>query len=335
LVLTGEAQALLLAIGAVGRFAGRRDKSLPLLAGRLRDQLLDPQAEAGLAVGGAYLVAPLTPVLAQREPELEARVALGQLARLGHLLRAVEELPDVDAHERRRHHPERRQRGVATADRQLAREDGVELVLARVLLEVGAWVGDRRPEAALGVEVIGVRARLERRSRLGRGDEQCAREVELCLELADRLRVRRVEDVERLLAKRAPQHLRRERRAAHAEEHDRVDPVDDRVRELQQQVDVLAHAPRLVEPAEPSRLVCARPERRVARPDAPYGFCSGAAKAGTCASGRLRPAYAPGVPAHHAAASEPRLARIESTISSNESANFRTPSASSVATTSS
>ena len=87
---------------------------------------------------------------------------------------------------------------------------------------------------------------------------------------------------------------------------------DDGVRELQKQVDVLAHAPRLVEPAEPLRLVGAGPERRIARPDPLDDL-------------RVR----------HAAASAPRFARTSSMIWSNESANFCTPSASIVSTTSS
>ena len=188
-------------------------------------------------------------------------------ARLRHLLRATEELRDVDAHQRRRHHAERRERRVAPADRRLAREHRGEAALARELLERRAGVGDRAELIAVSTrpfpEVVGVRARLERRARLRRGDEQRTRDVELRLEIADRLRMRRVEDVERLLPKRAREHLGRERRAAHAEQHDRVEAVDDRVGELQQQVDVLPHAPRLVEPAEPLPLV-RPPSRRVA-----------------------------------------------------------------------
>src|SRR5581483_10314736 len=121
--------------------------------------------------------------------------------------------------------------------------------LARQLLERRPRVGDRRPEPTLRVEVVRVRACLERRARLRRRDEERPRDVQLRLQRPDRLRVRRVEHVERLLAERAPQHLGRERRAAHAEQDDVVDAVDDRVRELEEQVDVLAHPPRLVEPA--------------------------------------------------------------------------------------
>jgi hypothetical protein len=122
--------------------------------------------------------------------------------------------------------------------------------------------------------------------------------------------MRRIENVERLLAERPPDHLGRERRAAHPEQHDCIDLIRDGVRELHEQVDVLAHAPWLIEPAEPLRLVGARPQRRVAPPD---------------------PLDDLGV--RHAAASAPRFARTSSMIWSNESANFCTPSASIVSTT--
>ena len=81
--------------------------------------------------------------------------------------------------------------------------------------------------------------------------------------------MRRVEDVEALGAERAAHHLGRERRAAHAEHDDVVDRArrDHLVRELEHLVQLLQHPLRLVEPAEPLRLVGAGPDGRVARPD--------------------------------------------------------------------
>jgi hypothetical protein len=76
--------------------------------------------------------------------------------------------------------------------------------------------------------------------------------------------VRRVEDVEVLGAE--PHHLRREARAAHAEQDDLVGV--DAGGELHELVDPLPHARRLVEPAEPLRLVTPGPDRGVALPDA-------------------------------------------------------------------
>ena len=116
LVLVRKPNLLRLAIGAVGRLAGRRHEALPLLSGRLGEQLLGPQPEAGGALLDAHLVAAVAPVLTEREAELEAGITFGEPARIRHLLRAPEEPRDVDAHQRGRHHPERRQRRVAAAD---------------------------------------------------------------------------------------------------------------------------------------------------------------------------------------------------------------------------
>ena len=107
---------------------------------------------------------------------------------------------DVDPHQRRRDDAERRQRGVAAADRRLAVEDVAEAALLREPLQVGARVGDggERGAALAGLlpEVVRVRARLQRRAGLRRRDEQRPLEIERRLERADRGRVRRVEHVE-------------------------------------------------------------------------------------------------------------------------------------------
>ena len=135
------------------------------------------------------------------------------------------------------------------------------------------------------------------------------------LERADRLRVRRVEDVEPVGAEREAHHLGRERRAAHAEHDDVVDRAgrDDLVRELEHLVELLQHPLRLVEPAEPLRLVGAGPDGRVARPD-PLDDVRGDG---------------------HATASASRFSAIPCLSSANESMNFCTPSCSSVSVTSS
>ena len=114
---------------------------------------------------------------------------------------------------------------------------------------------------------------------------------------------------------RPPHHLGRERRAAHAEHDDVVDRArrDDVVREREHVVELLQHALRLVEPAEPLRLVAAGPDGRVARPDP------------------LDDVGRDG----HAAASASRFSAIPCFSSANESMNFCTPSRSSVSVTSS
>src|SRR5436305_1685353 len=112
-----------LAIGPVGRLAGRRHEALVVLSGRLRDQLLGPKAEAAVRLVDADLVATFAPSLAELLPELEPGVALGKPARLGHLERALEQPLEVDPKQRRRNEAERRQRRVAAADGRLAVED--------------------------------------------------------------------------------------------------------------------------------------------------------------------------------------------------------------------
>ncbi len=102
----------------------------------------------------------------------------------------------------------------------------------------------------------------------------------------------------------------RERRAAHAEQDAVVELLGRGLREGVQLVDVDADARDDVEPAEPVILARVGPERSVVGPD-------------------------PLDDRRHAAASSARLARIPSSSSWNESANFCTPSASSVSTTSS
>ena len=261
-----------LPVGAVGRLARRGDEPLPLLAGGLGDQLLRPQAEAARRLADADLVAALVPAGAELPPELEARVPLVETAVVGHPLRVGEQPVDVDPHQRRRDDAERRQRGVAAADRRLAVEHVAEAALPREPLQVGARIGDggERGAALSGLlpEVVGVRARLERRAGLRRRDEQRPVEVERRLERADRGGMRRVEHVEAGRVERAPQHLGREARAAHPEQDDGVDPVGgDLLGERGELGHALAHAARLVEPAEPPRLVGAGPRRRVALPD--------------------------------------------------------------------
>src|SRR5581483_12293934 len=113
LVLGRQPHLLRLPVRPVRRLVRRGHESLPVLAGRLCDQLLGPETEARAALTDAYLVAPVAPVLAEREPELEPRVALREAAALRHLLRALEQTRHVHPHERRRHHPERRESRVA------------------------------------------------------------------------------------------------------------------------------------------------------------------------------------------------------------------------------
>ena len=226
---------------------------------------------------------------------------------------------DVDPHQRGRDDPERRERGVAAPDRRLTRED-LDPAGARLLLERRAGVRDRdelRPVAGLRPEVLEVRQRLERGPRLRRDDEHRPVEVEGLLGVPDHLRVRRVEHVQVVQAERPFQHLWCERRAAHPEQDERVEPRARRLRELDDVAGPLQHALRLVEPAQPPILVGAGPDRRVASPDP------------------LDEVLLRGDRHRYAGASSPRFARMPSSSSVNESMNFWTPSRSSVSVTSS
>src|SRR6058998_820370 len=78
-----------LPVGAVGGLVHRDgDETLPLLARRLGDQLLDPQPEPAGNRADLHLVAPVLPSRRETLAELEAGVALVEPAGLDHLLDA-------------------------------------------------------------------------------------------------------------------------------------------------------------------------------------------------------------------------------------------------------
>ena len=171
------------------------------------------------------------------------------------------------------------QRAVAAADVRVAVEDLAEAVLARQLLERRARVGDRgevRAVALARVEGLEHRHRLDRPARLRGDDHQRAVEVDAVEDLADLVRVRRVQDVQRQavveLAEGLAEDLRGEARAAHAE-HDRV-AVALGAQALGElcvgSSSLLALAVGDVQPAEPVgdlRGALRRPQRAVLAPD--------------------------------------------------------------------
>src|SRR5205085_7787027 len=105
------------------------------------------------------------------------------------------------------------ERGVAAADRRLAGEHAAKAPLAREVFErrTGVGDGDELLAAPAGPlpEVVRVRDRLERRARLGRGDEQRPLEVERLVDVTDQRGMGRVEDVQLLVPERSLQDLRR------------------------------------------------------------------------------------------------------------------------------
>src|SRR5262249_4819112 len=132
-----------LAVGSIRRLARRGNEALAVLAGRLGDELLGPEAEVARGTADADLVAAPAPAGSEPAPELVARIAFARAARLAHLLSLLEQALGVGAHQHRRHDPERRERRVATPDRGLAREDRAEPALAGEALELGSGGGDR------------------------------------------------------------------------------------------------------------------------------------------------------------------------------------------------
>ncbi len=231
------------------------------------------------------LVAPPAPEHAQDGAQRGAGILLGAppgRAGARHRLGRAEQPHDVEAHEGRRNHAEVGQGRVAPADRRQPEAHVTEAVRPGGLLELRAGIRDRdepiaRPAGADGLlhpleEVLLEDVRLEGRARLGGHDEQRPLEIDLRLGRPDLGRVRRVQHGERgpagEHAEGHAQDLGAEARAAHPEQQD--------VREARLP-DVLGDAPELAhppglrvgdpEPPEPARLVGARPQGGVARPE--------------------------------------------------------------------
>ena len=154
-----DAHLLRLAVGPVGRLARRRDEALALLAGRLGDELLGPEAEAVPGSGDADLVAALLPAVARAEAELEARVALARRHASAISLRAVEQPREVDAHQRRGHHA-RTARAPSSGRRSSARRRRPRGTRARARAARA-----REPGSVIATHCAPVAARLPRSSR--------------------------------------------------------------------------------------------------------------------------------------------------------------------------
>ena len=226
------------AVAAVGlrraeRLVGHRQHALAVLARRLGDQLLDPQP-VGLdrrVDDEGQLVAARERQLADRAAEPEAGVGgrVGITQRRTELRRAAQQRAQVGAQQRGRHEAEVRQRAVAPADVGVVEEDAPEAALLAQGREPRARIGDgdelRAVAAGLLPEVVEGRQRLDRPAGLRGDDEERLGDVDLGLDVAHGVGVGRVQHVQDqpvgVRAERAPEDLRRQRRAAHAE-HDRL-----------------------------------------------------------------------------------------------------------------
>ena len=271
-------------LGRPQRLFGDGQDPLPLLAGALRDQLLDPQPEAPdpPRQDERGLVAARQCGFRENGPEPRGGVLACRNPRgasLGHAMRPVQQLAHVDADQGRRDEPEIGQGGIATADVRGVQEGAAKSSLPGEPSErcIGVGNGDElcAPAARLLPEVAVQAVGLLRRPGLARNEEQRARDV-LASERGDHgTRVGAVEHrerrVARLAAERAPQHLRRQTRAPHATQHDAVELLSYLLGERRQCFDLLRHHLAHVEPTQPvADLGCSGvslPDGRVAAPN--------------------------------------------------------------------
>ncbi len=154
LLEVGEHAVVAVALGVPDRLVGHRQDSLVLLAGRLGDQLLDPQAEAPDRFGHdeRELVPTLQRQLAHRQSQPQTRVrgrgveavavGLCLLSRGQHRL-------DIDPHQRSRNQPEVRQHRVAAADVGVVLEHPSEPTFRGQVHEARPGIGDSHELPAL------------------------------------------------------------------------------------------------------------------------------------------------------------------------------------------
>ena len=272
--------------GIAERFAVDRDQALAVLAGGFGDQLFGPGAEIGdlLRRGDRHLVAAFEAGEPHRQPELHAGVFVRRhvgAAGAHHRERVRDQAANVDTGGRRRHQAERRQHGVASADRGIAVEDAGKALLGRDLLQRRAGIGDG-DEAMAGLvladglgdaieEIILHHVRLGGAAGFAGDDEQRVGEIDLLLHRAHLRGIGRIEHVQLreagFLREGFRQHFRPEARSAHAE-HDGVAEI----LPLHAAGKILVVGDvgggRAVQPAQPFVLVVIGPDRFVLLPQA-------------------------------------------------------------------
>ncbi len=218
-----------------GRLTGNRHDPLAMLAGALGNQLFDPEPERleTRRQQQRQLVAPLARGRAEQRAERDARIdaRVRDAARVGHAARAIEQDGQRHADERGGNDPEQRQGRIAAADIGGVDEDVEVALVQRAAVKLGAVVGDgdepRRPvldagrldpPARRGCHRVG----LDGRPRLARHDEERGgRPVERVAHGGGIRRVEHAEPRPHVVASKQPvEHLRRQARAAHAEQDD-------------------------------------------------------------------------------------------------------------------
>ena len=197
-----------------------------------------------------------------------------------HRQRVLQQRADVDACRRGRHQPERRQHGIASADRRVAMEGPRKALLGRDLLKRRAGIGhrDETVPGPVGAdrlgdareEVILHHVRLGGAAGLAGDDKECVGEVDRGLHAADLRGIGRIEHMQfrkaGLLRKRLGEHFRPKARSAHAK-HDGIGEVLPlhAVREVLVIRDIGRAG--AVQPAQPFVFVGPRPDRFVALPE--------------------------------------------------------------------
>ena len=240
---------------------------VPFFSGRLRDELFGPCAEPrdrGVA-DERELIATGFRERTEYRAEPDARglrgfrraVVCGQRTEA-----AVEDRRVVVSGQRRRNHPEVRERGISAADIGIVLEGAQEAGFLRFGGERGAGIGDRDERSAgvcradplrdAIVEVPEKRLGLDGRAALARDDEERVRDVERCFERANLARIGRIEHVElrvaRHVSERLAQHVRSERTSTHAENDDVREVLGAIARQGREFARSLEHGARKIEP---------------------------------------------------------------------------------------
>ena len=235
-----EDAVLAVVLGRRHRLAVDRDQAFAPLAGRFRDELFGPGADA--RIGGCCKDRHLVAAVVERQAAQGDAKPCARIHRRGHARRAAvdhalgrgQQVLDIQAHGGGRHQPELGQDRIAPADRRPAEKRAGEFVGRRGLLHGRARVGhgDEVPAGLIGadrlghamVEVVLEDIGLERRAGLGRDDEQAAGEVDRPLDRPHLVGVGRIQHMEfgpaGLAAEGFLQHGGAQARAAHAEQHD-------------------------------------------------------------------------------------------------------------------
>ena len=254
--------------GRRGSFADNRNDPDAVFSRALCHELLNPEAEGAEFRRQEHreLVASRTGGGGHREPQrhggIEGDVAIG-LGRREHGRTPAKKRLQVLTHQRGRHETEERERRVSAADVGGIDEEVAELFGARPTGEARVFVGDRDevigPARHTGLleaasKIRGERVGLDRPSRLARENvEGFSRRGDRG---AHRRGIGRIQHVQLGPAWPNPQHaaknLRRQTRAAHAEQHDVREPVTfDGFGECLEAVQRFRHEDRRGQPPEP------------------------------------------------------------------------------------